>query len=498
MTYGSPTRRTALGLAAAAVGTAAAPATAATASWVARENAKTGTRDWKIPPSAVASEDELAAYASHSRMLAGGTLRLYVRSRKGAWRATAYRIGYYAGRGGRQVWRSPSVAAVSQPRPTKNALGTVRCAWRSQVSIPTKGWQPGSYLIKVEAGGRATYVPLTIRSSSVSGKLVIVNATTTYQAYNRWGGASLYHGPTGTFAGRARAVSFERPYDKNGASIFTKYEIGPVQLAEQLGLDLAYMTSLDLERTRALAGARGVVSLGHDEYWSVPMRSEVTRAREAGTNVAFLGANACYWRVRISDGGRTVTCYKSASADPVRGASTTAMWRSSPRSRPENSLVGMLYEAFPARGPMVVHDPGFFLFAGTGARRGTSYRGLVGTEVDRVYPIAGTPANLRIVCSSPVTMGGGRRTVSHVTYYTRPSGAGVFAVGTMLWTMALRGPNAQHGVDERSVAFARRVTANLFRAMAAGRMGRAHPAKGNVSGFALSRSTGTGTGGRVG
>jgi hypothetical protein len=43
-----------------------------------------------------------------------------------------------------------------------------------------------------------------------------------------------------------------------------------------------------------------VISLGHDEYWSPAMRHTVEGARDAGTNLAFLGANAVYWRVRFS------------------------------------------------------------------------------------------------------------------------------------------------------------------------------------------------------
>src|SRR5690606_38464265 len=120
-----------------------------------------------------------------------------------------------------------------------------------------------------------------------------------------------------------------------------------------------------------------------DEYWTLPMRHHVEEARDRGTNVAFLGANAVYWRVRLDDDARTMTCYKSAALDPVDGPETTAMFRQRPDPWSENSLVGMLYEAFPAQADLVVHDPGFFLFTGTGARKGSTYAGLVAIEIDR-------------------------------------------------------------------------------------------------------------------
>ena len=98
----------------------------------------------------------------------------------------------------------------------------------------------------------------------------------------------------------------------------------------------------------------------------------------------------------------------------------------------------------------------------------------------------------------PVRCGPSKRTFSDFTYYTTASGAGVFAVGTMLWTKSLRGTDPAFGIDERSVAFSRKVTANLLQAMAAGPMGRAHPARPNLAQLHESSSTSTGTGGTVG
>ncbi len=53
-----------------------------------------------------------------------------------------------------------------------------------------------------------------------------------------------------------------------------------------------------------IRAANRLLSLGHDEYWTPQQREHVTRARDAGTNVAFLGANACFRRVRLEPGPR--------------------------------------------------------------------------------------------------------------------------------------------------------------------------------------------------
>ena len=184
------------------------------------------------------------------------------------------------------------------------------------------------------------------------------------------------------------------------------------------------------------------------------------------------------------------------SDDPVQGPTTTAMWRSAPNPRPENAFVGQLYEAFPAHGAVKVTAPQFFLFRGTGATAGATYPGLLGTEIDRAYPVTGTPKNLQVVAHSPVE-GPSGPTFGDMTYYTNDAGAGVFSTGSMSWAVGVLGPSAGYGIDARSSAFATRVTANLLHAMARGPMGRTHPAVGNLAGLHASSDTGTGTGGPV-
>ena len=441
---------------------------------------------------------ELAGYPDRASVVPGESFGLHVSSALGPVTVRAYRLGYYGGTGARQIWVSPVITAARQPQPSVDELRTVRCQWPVALRVETTGWPEGSYLLRLEAGDRAAYVPVVLRSRTVSGRLVLVSAVTCHQAYNQWGGYSLYEGPGGG-GERAYAVSFDRPYDRGGAPLVLSYEQGMLFVAESLDLDLAYLTSWELHHDPdILDGAVGVVSPGHDEYWTVPMRRHVEAARDAGVNLAFLGANAIYWRVRYSDDGRLVTCYKSAALDPTDDAvDTTARWRQAPHPDPENSLVGMLYEAFPAEADLEVHDPDFFLFEGTGARRGSRYAGLVAVEIDRAYPLAGTPPNLQVVAHSAVAQFQKPDTYSDMTYYTMPSGAGVFAVGTMSWTAGLRGPGARPRIDAAASAFARTVTTNLLQSMAAGPMGLQHPARANLAELHASPYTSTGTGGRV-
>ncbi|MBP2356637.1 hypothetical protein JOF29_007747 [Kribbella aluminosa] len=363
---------------------------------------------------------------------------------------------------------------------------------------------PGAYLLLLRAAnGKEKYVPMVVRSDSARNAVLIVDAVNTEEAYNAWGGYSLYHGPHEQHATRSLAVTFDRPYDLSGARGLMNFTAPVIQEAEQSGVRLAYATSADLEADPGLlAGARGIVFGGHDEYWTLGMRNAVTKARDHGTNLAFLGANSVFWRVRYAPSGlgprRVMIGYKDASLDPLKNQpGTTVRWRSAPYPDPENSLTGMLYECFPAVGAFTVRDPGFFLFAGTRVRAGTAYPGLIGDEADRAYPIPGTPANLQVVAHSRTTCGR-LHTYSDASYYTVPSGAGVFATGSIEWVRALAGPDAKAGVGPAGVAFARAVTLNVFRSLAGGPMGRKHPASADFARLHESPSTTSGTGGPIG
>ncbi|HZX02797.1 N,N-dimethylformamidase beta subunit family domain-containing protein [Kribbella sp.] len=465
-----------------------------------------GDDAWQIPQHRVAGMMELSGYADHVSVPTGQPFRLFVTSTAGAFTVRAFRIGWYGGAGAKLVWTSSQFPGKAQPQPilTKERMVTA-INWSPTTTVQTKGWPAGSYLLLLRASnGKETYVPIVIRSDSARGAVLIVNGVNTDQAYNGWGGFNLYvGGRKHSHDQRSMMVTFDRPYAYNPARGVLHDNLPLVQLAERSGVRLAYATSVDLQADPGLlAGARAIVFGGHDEYWSLLMRQAVTKARDAGTNLAFLGANSIYRRMRYAADphgpNRIIVDYKDAGLDPVHNApDTTVNWRQYPFPDPENSLVGMLYECFPASGAFTVREPGFFLFAGTGAKAGSAYPGLVGNEADRAYPIKGTPANLQVVAHSPTTCAK-RHTFSDATYYTVKSGAGVFATGTIEWVRALQGPDPKYGVGPASVAFAQKVTLNLFTALAAGPMGRTHPAVGNLAGVHNLASTSTGTGGPVG
>ncbi|KWX02120.1 hypothetical protein C3Y87_01100 [Carbonactinospora thermoautotrophica] len=453
---------------------------------VVAENQRGGDQSWRIADTG--PEHAIEGYADRVSVLPGESFRLYVNTTARSFHVVAYRVGYYGNAQARRVWASPEVPGRRQPAPVVvPGVNMVTTRWAPTLTVPTRGWPEGSYLLKlVSAAGYERYVPITVRSRDTRGKVVIMNAVTTWQAYNSWGGYSLYHGPKG-FADRSRKVSFDRPYDATGASKFLTYEQPLIVQAEKLGIPLAYITNLELAADpHILDGARALLSPGHDEYWSTAMRAHATRARDSGTNIAFLGANAVNRHIRFEasplGAQRVIVCYKSATEDPMYSrdrAETTQDWRLPPNPRPESVLTGVFYECNPVHADYVVADPDAWMFRGTGVRRGTRLKGLVAIEYDRVNLDVPTPRPIQIVAHSPVTCQG-RRSHADSAYYTVRSGAGVFAVGTMDWVCAL-GSGCGRYVDQRSREFARQVTRNVLEVFAAGPAGRVHPARDNVA-----------------
>jgi hypothetical protein len=398
----------------------------------------------------------------------------------------AFRFGYYHGHDARLVWRSAPARGERQAE-AGIAPGTrmVSARWRPSMTITARDWPPGSYLLRLDAaGGAQRYVPITVRSASTAGRLVILNDNTTWQAYNTWGGYSLYQGPDGRPPDRGYAVSFDRPYDGDGAVRFLAFDQAAIALAERTGVPLAYETDVDIDQHPAiLAGARAVISLGHDEYYSQAMRNALVNARNAGTNLAFLGANAIYRHIRFADHDRVVICYKDAAIDPLFGrdnAETTQQWRDPPHPRPESAITGVFYECNPVSAPYVVYDPSSWIFHGTGAYEGERFDGMIGPEYDRLNPAVPFPRPIQVLAHSPLTCDG-YATFSDSAYYTVAGGAGVFASGTMRWVCAMRGPHCGHGLTWAAERFVDRATQNLLRVFAAGPAGREHPARDNLA-----------------
>jgi hypothetical protein len=418
--------------------------TVPTAPWLIAENAKPGTLNWICNHNQ--PEHALEGFASQVSAVPGDDVAVFVSTTARAVQVQAYRMGYYQGLGGRLIVQTDFVPATVQAAPVVTfGLGTVTCPWSPTLTLNiTKDWLPGCYLLKlVGDGGEEQFVPLTIRDDASMASYVLQNSVTTWQAYNLWGSYSLYYGPDGkgrgTFADRARAVSFDRPYPQtwaSGAADFVGNELPLLFHLESLGLDMTYWTDVDLHtQPQLLMNHRCLFSLGHDEYWSTAMRDGASAANAGGVNLAFLGANACYRQIRLQPTSvgpnRLQVCYKDATEDPMvhlQPELTTVNWNQAPLNNPESTLIGSMYQSVGAKADMVVTDASSWFFAGCNLSDGHTFPNTILGEYDRYVPSLPGPHNADVLAHSPVP---GQFNWSDITYYTAPGdGGGVLASGS--------------------------------------------------------------------
>jgi hypothetical protein len=435
------------------------------------ENQKPGTMAWLLANPAVPGQIE--GYASLTSVNRGGQINLLVNTTNSTYAIEVYRIGWYGGAGGRQVFGPVTVPGTAQAIPPMAPFTRlVECNWTNPYTLaipampndPTD-WASGVYLAKLTGtqDGAQSYIIFAVRDDARPTDLLLQLSFNTYQAYNNWGGASLYD--YNSKSGRAAKVSFNRPFASlspywqgSGEFFFgsngsAAWECNLVRWIEREGYDVSYCTSVDTHAL-LLTNHRGFITMGHDEYWSYPMRWNVQAERDRGMNLGFFSADTAYWQVRFEpstvDGtpNRNLVCYKS-TADPVFNTPsnylTTVGFRSFPVLNCESSLVGVSFIYAGPRTDMMINDPTHWIFAKTGLQAGQRLLGLLGSEADSTNGFS--PAGIQIACASPYldvqdqpkapTLG-----YSQAATYNAPRGATVFASGSMAWSWGLDDFNA--------------------------------------------------------
>jgi N,N-dimethylformamidase beta subunit-like, C-terminal len=412
-----------------------------------KENLRSGSRSWSLDQTARSRRIE--GFASEVSALPGQKVHFHVSTVPAArYRIVLYRLGWYRGAGARIVACIPGChrdrrgKARRRPRPAPRS-GLVRARWpvTDTFRFPHRAVS-GYFLAKLEltsgpAHGKVTYIPLILRAPPSRHSTILVQASVnTWQAFNAWGGKSLYPNNS-TRKVPANHVSFERPYDAN-RPVPIQWEIGILRFLEREGYDVSYVTDVDTDRNPAeLRRHRLVISAGNDEYWSKRMRDAFEAARDGGTNLAFLGADIADWQIRYENNRRTIVEYRDAREDPVANpALKTVRFGSLIPPRPQCELLGTSYTA--SRGPndpprsYVVNPPAFpdVWFRGTGFTMGSELPDSVGPAWDTIQPGCAVPP-LTVFFSYQGSDSTGKPTSAEVVRYVAPSGARVFSWGSL-------------------------------------------------------------------
>lgn len=438
------------------------------------ENARPGTDRWRLRQPGVT---QISGYASLTSVTHGEAIDLFVSTADPSYTIEIFRTGWYGGMGGRRMTDAVERPGIVQDVPAPDATGLIECRWREpyQVTIPAD-WVSGVYLAKLTGvpSGNQSYIMFVVRDARAAG-LVFQSAVTTYQAYNNWGGKSLY--AFNSTGGAARRVSFLRPYASafgTGGYLFD-WEFNFVRFLEREGYDVTYTTNVDTHADPStLRRGRAWLSVGHDEYWTWEMREHVEAAKNAGVHLGFFSANTCYWQIRLENQNRTIVAYKEAAlasdpfandGNPSNDHRITAKFRDVPVLHPEESLIGVMFVESQIDGDIVIDNPSHWVFANTGLKKGDVLKGLLGYEVDAIVGVASPPGLVRLA-HSPYVNDHGQTGFSDMTIYTAPSGAIVFATGTIQWAWGLDSFGDPDRVLRDSPA-AKQITRNVLNRMVA-------------------------------
>ena len=486
----------------AAEGLATAPqALAACANPVACENALPGDpqSDWAVQG---IGDESIQGYATSMSVNVGQTESFKIKTPSTNYHIDILRLGYYGGDGARKVAANiKPTAKLPQTQPacqTFSDTGLIDCGnWSVSASwtVPSNAVS-GVYIAHLvrddsQDPGGDSQIPFVVRNDASHSDMVVATSDATWEAYNAYGGNSLYSCSVACPSGNplaykaAYAVSYNRPFDgafgtDGGASYLWYAEYQMIRFLEENGYDVSYVADSDLDRTASvLLNHKLFISSGHDEYWSGNERANVQAALNAGVNLAFFTGNEMFWKTRwtaSSDGSntpyRTLITYKethfSSPVDPQDPPIWTGVW-GDPRWNPPgdggvpaNALTGQEFIVNSGTADITVPSqyskmrlwrntavaslsPGASVTLG----RGT---GTLGYEWDIDADNGYRPAGLFDLSSTTVsgvqpitdfgsTTGTGTET-HHLTLYKAPSGALVFGAGTVQWSWGLDNDNA--------------------------------------------------------
>jgi hypothetical protein len=472
-------------------------------------------------------DTSIQGFASEISIAAGEGIDFKVLTEATDYRIDIYRLGYYGGLGARLVDTVLPSVALPQPQPDcitdpQTRLydcgnWAVSASWtapveavsgiyiarlvRQDVVAATEESVAGDPEVEHAYGRRglgrlrsairephASHIYFVVRDDEGGSDILFQTSDTTWQAYNRYGGHSVYarlddeHPRVHGGEPRAYKASYNRPIETRhyrAANTVFNSEYPFLRFLEANGYSVSYTTGVDTDRRGELLQThRLFLSVGHDEYWSADQRRHVEAARAAGVHLAFFSGNEVFWKTRWEssiDGDetphRTLVVYKEthddAKIDPLADT-WTGTWRDgraiNPEGpQPENALTGTIFTVNAWRNdPLIVPS----MYAKLRLWRDTAVadlaegeqavllKGLLGHEWDEDIDNGFRPPGLFRLSETTIdnvpyihdhgTVYLPGTATHHLTLYRHQSGALVFGAGTCQWSWGL---DAHHDTD---------------------------------------------------
>jgi hypothetical protein len=445
-------------------------------------------------------DPSIQGFATSMSVNVGQTESFKIKTPASSYHIEILRLGYYGGNGARVIapnFQPTAELPQSQPECLKEpSTGLIDCGnWGVSASwtVPSTAVS-GVYialLTRNDTGGKSQ-IPFVVRNDSSHSEILLQTSDATWQAYNDYGGNSLYTCTVACPPGNpqaykaAYAVSYNRPFDGSfttdrGNSYLYYAEYQMMRWLEKNGYNVSYTSEAEVDTSGALLKNHKVfMSSGHEEYWSAGQRANVVAAREAGVNLAFFSANELFWKTRWAPStegsntpSRTLVSYKethfNAPVDPQDPTVWTGAWRD-PRfsppadgGQPENALTGQQFEVNSGTSDITVPSQ----YGKLRMWRNTAVANLEPGQSLTLSPSTGTlgyewdedvdngfrPAGEFDLSSTTVSgvqaftdygsiLSNNSTATHHLTLYRAPNGALVFGAGTVQWSWGLENVNA--------------------------------------------------------
>ncbi len=459
-----------------------------------KENKKPGTTDWqltytKVDPATKFRSPVIEGYVSKASVRAGESIDIKVSTNPaGPFTIDFYRLGYYGGKGGRHLKTMGRFEGSVQEDPGVGDYRLRECQWSSCTSLTIpEDWVSGVYLGKLSLvdDRYQSYIIFIVRDDR-EADLLFQCSDNTWQAYNRWpANYALYDdGKSSWSLHSGTKVSYDRPYGKycqildnpltQGSGEYLLWEFPLAFWMEKEGYDMTYCSNIDVHQDYAcLERAKGMISIGHDEYWSLEQFKHVKHAVSEGLNVAFFSANTCCFVSPFEDSSSGTPDRIIGRGGRYGGLSEKEKetMRMGPFNIPdapnEASLIGARTTTpYNGSDDWTVSDDTSWIFKGTGIKNGDKIPGLVGWEMhgDPDMTIPG----INIVAQGTATNAGGEQAHWTATTYPGPKGNHVFNAATIFWAQGISAPPGHmppishfgrpHGPDER----VQKITKNIL------------------------------------
>jgi hypothetical protein len=417
------------------------------------------------------ARETVTGYCWPQSAVAGQTVSVHVSSSGG--RPVAVEVARVGGQR-TVVHRIDGLEAGDHPTPLDADRNG--CGWPAALMLEIEPTWPSGYyevVLEIDVDGKArrdhAFFVVRPEVGRPTAPVLLALSTNTWHAYNDFGGRNLYTGGTSVSLqrpmsrgylhkppGAGRRVTTTHPPDPQmaahvgylrlnhlspyaGSAGWPDWELPFIQWAEHEGYALDIVTNADLEDHPGLlaegSAYRLLLSVGHDEYWSGPMRDTVEAFIARGGNAAFFSGNTSFWQVRLEERtpqgpAAVMVGYKGRFKDgpcygTERAGELTTIWSDHLLGRPENHMTGVSFarggyhrigkRVTSGAGGYTVHRAGHWLFAGTGIGYGDLLGAgatIVGYECDGCdftyrdglpYPtgVDGTPASFEILGTAP-------------------------------------------------------------------------------------------------